>query len=68
MLFVTPMKELAKKECKVGSPDMERLSGESLETLVRRLGHGWQVVDGKRLVKPFTFADFATALAFVWPH
>ena len=57
MLFVAPMEELAKKDCKVGSADMERLRGESLETLVRRLGHGWQVIDGKRLVKPFSFAD-----------
>ena len=65
MLFETPMEELAKKECKEGTADMERLAGEMLESILAQLGHGWQVTDGRRLIKEFSFADFASALAFV---
>ena len=59
------MEELAKKDCTVGSVDMERLSGQDLHDLASRLGPSWNVVDSKRLTKTFHFDDFAAALAFV---
>jgi 4a-hydroxytetrahydrobiopterin dehydratase len=33
--------------------------------MLGRLGHGWQVVEGKKLRKTYRFADFASALAWV---
>lgn len=59
------MEELARRECVEGTADMQALSGEALTTLHQRLGHGWAVVDTKRLRKEYGFADFALALAFV---
>lgn len=59
------MEELAKKECITGRPDVPRLVGEPLEALKNQLGNGWDVVDERRLIKPFSFPDFASALAFV---
>lgn len=59
------MEELAKKECAEGTRDMQRLAGDALQTLHKRLGHGWEVVDDERLIKTYDFADFAAALTFV---
>jgi 4a-hydroxytetrahydrobiopterin dehydratase len=59
------MEELAKKECKEGTSEMVALSGPALHSLANQLGHGWQVVEERRLRKAFEFADFASALAFV---
>jgi 4a-hydroxytetrahydrobiopterin dehydratase len=47
--------------CRGGIP---ALKGESLAELRRQLGQGWQVVKEHHLEKPFTFPDFASALAF----
>lgn len=59
------MEELAKRDCKEGTADMKRLAGGPLRSLVLRLGHDWQAPDEKRLVKAFSFSDFASALVFV---
>jgi len=47
--------------CKGGTPPLQ---GDSLNQLTAELGHGWQVVEGKKLEKLFTFRNFVDALAF----
>jgi 4a-hydroxytetrahydrobiopterin dehydratase len=58
------MSDLAQKKCKPCEGGIPPLLGEALE---RYLGEvkGWEVHDGKRIRKEFTFPDFKTALAFV---
>ena len=58
------MSDLANRECipcKGGVPPLE---GEELAALERRLGGGWQVVDGHHLEKTYEFDDFRQALDF----
>jgi 4a-hydroxytetrahydrobiopterin dehydratase len=43
----------------------EPLKGQALQELYRDLDHDWQLVDGTRLEKEFSFRDFRQALAFV---
>ena len=59
------MEELAKKRCIPCAGGVDPLAGDTLEALSRELGHDWEIVDGRRLAKTFSFDDFASALAFV---
>lgn len=47
--------------CKGGIPPLE---GEPLAALLAGLGNNWQLVEGRRLEKEFTFRNFRDALAF----
>ena len=58
------MSELAKMECVPCRGDVPALKGEDLKLIQERLGGGWNVVEEHHLQREFTFADFATALAF----
>ncbi len=60
------MEELARKECIVGTKDMEQLTELERKALLARLSGGWLTPHGgKRLLKHFSFANFVQALAFV---
>src|SRR5882672_4640898 len=59
------MSDLAQQDCIPCKGDTPPLAGEALEALLRRLGGGWGVVEGKRLEKTYRFANFVDALAFV---
>ena len=48
--------------CEIGTPPLE---GAALADLLAQLGGGWEVVDGRKLVKAYRFPDFASALEFV---
>ncbi len=56
---------LAEQRCVPCRGGVPALQGEELEALHRRLGGGWQVVDGHHLSKSFQLDDFAQALALV---
>ncbi len=47
--------------CQGGTPPLGRAAIAPLHAMVPN----WEVVDGKRLLRAFAFADFKTALAFV---
>ena len=56
---------LAGRRCSACVGGVEALKGAALEGLVLELGGGWEVVEGKKLVRGFKFKNFAEALAFV---
>lgn len=56
--------DLASKTCVPCKGGIPPLQGEALARLAAELGNGWQVVDGKKLEKLFTFRNFVDALAF----
>lgn len=58
------MSELASEHCAPCEAGTPPLGVKEIERLSRQL-EGWQVVDGKKLVKEFRFPDFSQALAFV---
>lgn len=57
-------RELSQKHCVPCRGGQEPMSVEAAREFLSRLT-GWELVDGVRIVKVFTFADFAQALAFV---
>ena len=60
------MSDLAAKQCVPCKGGVPPLAGEAIENLLAQLGpNGWQVISGHHLEKSYTFADFASALAFV---
>jgi 4a-hydroxytetrahydrobiopterin dehydratase len=58
------MSDLAAKRCAPCEAGTPPLGAAEVERLAGQLD-GWQVVDGKRLVKEYRFPDFRQALAFV---
>jgi 4a-hydroxytetrahydrobiopterin dehydratase len=56
---------LAQRHCVPCDRGVEPLTGQVLQELHSHLGHAWQLVDGTRLEKEFSFDDFRQALAFV---
>ena len=56
--------ELASKHCVACTKETPPITGKALEEMKKKLGGGWQVVDGKRLEKSYKFKDFVGALAF----
>ncbi len=56
--------ELATQECLPCTGGVPALKGTALETLKRKLGQDWSVVDEHHLEKEFTFDDFRQALDF----
>ena len=59
------MSELAEMRCVPCAGGTEPLRGNELQSLARRLGGDWAVVDEHHLEKEFRFASFVDALAFV---
>ncbi len=59
------MEELAKKDCILTPAGGKALEAADADALLLRLGHDWQIIEGRRLRKRFAFADFVSALAFV---
>jgi 4a-hydroxytetrahydrobiopterin dehydratase len=57
--------ELAEMECVPCKGGVPALKGADLERLQQRLGSGWKVVDEHHLTKTYTFADYASTVAFV---
>ena len=55
----------AQRHCVPCDRDVEPLKGQDLQELTRHLGHDWQLVDGTRLEREYSFKDFRQALAFV---
>ncbi len=62
MADAQPLEQQSCRPCRGG---VEPLRGQALEDLRRRLGPGWEVKDGRRLEKDYTFDDFQQALQFV---
>ncbi|UCG87399.1 MAG: 4a-hydroxytetrahydrobiopterin dehydratase [Gemmatimonadota bacterium] len=56
--------ELAKKQCVPCSGGVPPLKGEEIQSLLERLGGGWEVVADHHLEKEYSFGNFADALAF----
>ena len=56
--------ELARRKCEPCSAETPRLEGKKLEEMIRKLGGGWNVKDGRELQKSYKFKDFVGALAF----
>ena len=59
------MSDLASQQCVPCKGGVPPLSGQALQDIERRLGNGWQVIDGHHLEKGYTFPNFVDALAFV---
>ena len=59
------MSDLADLQCRPSRPGTPPLAGAELAALADRLGRGWQVIDGRRLEKTYSFPNFVDALAFV---
>ena len=55
---------LTSKKCVACEGGVPPLSGTLLEPYLKEV-MGWEVVDGKKIRKVFTFPDFKGALAFV---
>ncbi len=58
------MSELASKQCVPCRGGVPPLAGAALEEYHRKLGGGWEVVDGHHLEKTYRFEDFRQALDF----
>ena len=58
------MNELAEKECVPCKGGVPPLKGHELENLSRKLGGGWNVVNGHHLEKECKFKNFREALDF----
>ena len=56
--------DLTAKKCVACEGGVPPLSGALLEPYLKEVT-GWEVVDGKKIRKVFTFPDFKSALAFV---
>lgn len=59
------MSELAEMRCVPCAGGAEPLRGNELQSLARRLGGDWTVVEEHHLEKEFRCRDFVDALAFV---
>ena len=59
------MSELANKECVPCKGGVPPLEGAEIDAYLKKLGGGWEAVEGHHLSKTFTFPNFAEALAFV---
>lgn len=55
---------LGHEKCQPSAPGTPPLSAREVVELLRHL-HGWEVVDDRKLRKPYKFPNFATALEFV---
>jgi 4a-hydroxytetrahydrobiopterin dehydratase len=58
------MDDLAEKECVPCKGGVPALKGQPLADLLKKLGDGWNVINGHHLEKEFTFKNFREALAF----
>lgn len=56
--------ELATQECVPCQGGVPTLKGTALESLYRRLGRGWRIVNEHHLEKEFSFKNFREALEF----
>jgi len=55
------MSELSDKDCVPCKGGVPPLEGEVLAELHRKLGEGWEVINGHHLEKAFTFKNFRDA-------
>ncbi|MDH3298338.1 MAG: 4a-hydroxytetrahydrobiopterin dehydratase [Gemmatimonadota bacterium] len=58
------MTDLAAKTCVPCHGGVPPLSGDALASLLSQLDGDWRVVEGHHLRREYSFADFASALAF----
>lgn len=58
------MNDLATKNCPPCDEATKPMSGEDLDVYQRRLGGGWNVMNGHHLEKTFNFKNFREALEF----
>ncbi len=58
-------KLLYEKKCSACSGDTPPLTVEAGNTLLKELGGGWKILEGKKLEKFYRFHNFREALAFV---
>lgn len=56
--------DLISKKCVACEGGVPPLTGAMLDPYLKEV-KGWDVIDGKKIRKEFTFPDFKTALAFV---
>jgi 4a-hydroxytetrahydrobiopterin dehydratase len=57
--------KLTEKKCQVCEVGGAALVEPDISTLMKELGGGWEVHDGKMIVKTFSFSDFKHTMAFV---
>lgn len=57
--------KLTEKKCQVCEVGGAALTEPDILTLMKELGGGWEVHDGKMIVKTFTFPDFKQTMVFV---
>lgn len=58
------MNDLAAKKCPPCDEATKPMSGSDLDAYQRRLGSGWNVMNGHHLEKTFKFKNFKEALGF----
>jgi 4a-hydroxytetrahydrobiopterin dehydratase len=56
--------DLSQQQCTPCRGGDEPLGPEDIQICLRQLAEGWQVADGRKLVKTVTFKNFAEALEF----
>ena len=56
---------LTEKKCQVCEVGGAALAESDISTLMKELGGGWAVHDGKKIVKTFSFPDFKQTMVFV---
>lgn len=56
--------DLSKKNCMPCRGGVPPLKGKELESLLKELGNGWQVVNEQHLEKKYLFPNFITGLNF----
>ena len=59
-----PVSELAEKDCIPCKGGVPPLKGEALADLQKKLGNGWEIINGHHLEKDFSFKNFREALSF----
>ncbi len=59
------MSTVAERHCVPCKRGGQRLEGKQLDEHISQLGEGWDVLEGKRLRKEYSFANFKQAWEFV---
>jgi 4a-hydroxytetrahydrobiopterin dehydratase len=59
------MAKLCEMKCRACRGGVEPFKGDRIKPYLQQLDGNWQVEEEKRLVRSFSFPDFAKALAFV---
>lgn len=59
------IRPLAEAHCEPCQGSIPPMTEEEYAPYIAELSSGWEIVEGKKLIKTFSFADFVSAVQFV---